>query len=592
MLASCTGPLGMHEAPSPYAVRDRGVLDESVQRAIEREIAGLPPEGRSIETEKAEDLVSPTVSERLDELDALGPATATGSTPFDLGADLTGADQSVLDLPISNAVASAVEHNLPLRSSRLQPAINREDLINAAAAFDFVLFASADLTKTDEPTPRPIIGTTPIGTGFDANERYRFETGISKDFTTGGTAVLSTDLTRFNNLGPGISFDPDPAYTAAVRLGITQPLLRGFGEDVNTAQIRLAGNSETRALEQLRGDLMSVAEATEFAYWELLLRWREVEIRQWLIDEGERVRKVLEGRRDYDVKDAEYTDAVARVESRKADLIRARRELRRSSDNLKRIINDPEYPVGSEIVLRPVDVFIDSAFTYDLTAMLREAIALRPEVRQAQLGIDDALIRQTVAANDKLPRLDLGASIAYLGLENSAADAYGNLTDGDFVDYVVGLNFEYPLGNRGPEARFRQARLRAAQSRVGYRSAVQTAVADVKGALRSVVTNFELIGATRATRLAQAENLRSLLALEETGNVDLTPEFLNLKFQRQESLAQARQQELQALVNFDQSLAALRRAMGTSLRERGIAIEVDGIDDREDDGNGFDAPAS
>ena len=54
----------------------------------------------------------------------------------------------------------------------------------------------------------------------------------------------------------------------------------------------------------------------------------------------------------------------------------------------------------------------------------------------------------------------------------------------------------------------------------------------------------------------------------------LTPEFLNLKFERQETLARARQEEVLALVNYDSAVAALYRAMGTGLSMNRINIEI------------------
>ena len=80
-------------------------------------------------------------------------------------------------------------------------------------------------------------------------------------------------------------------------------------------------------------------------------------------------------------------------------------------------------------------------------------------------------------------------------------------------------------------------------------------------------------GAGRSNRIAQAENLRALRVEEET-LAGLTPEFLNLKFQRQERLAVARFQEIQALAEYDRALASLHRAMGTGLSVNNIEVKV------------------
>src|SRR5439155_17084014 len=120
--------------------------------------------------------------------------------------------------------------------------------------------------------------------------RYRFETGIRQQFSTGAEVTLSTDLTRYDNHSPGLFLFPDPAYTTAARLGISQPLLRGFGSDVTQATIRIAQNAEQRSVEDLRANLMQTALDAESAYWNLVQAWRDLAIRQWLVDQGVQVR--------------------------------------------------------------------------------------------------------------------------------------------------------------------------------------------------------------------------------------------------------------------------------------------------------------
>jgi outer membrane protein TolC len=555
-------------------------LSPTIGAAIEREIESIRAEARTQITAQPPSEVEETLSERRAELEAIGPATEARQTPFSLGPDLTGADQREVSLTLKVAVSTAVANDLRVRVAALQPAINREDVINANAAFDFVLFANADMTKIDQPQPVSILNGVLLGTPFRASETYRFETGVSKRFRSGGELTVSTDLTRFRNNSPGFELFPDPAYTGAVRLGLVQPLLRGFGEDVNTATIRLASNAEASSVYQLTSELLALSEDIELNYWNLVFAWKLLEIRQWLVDVGDTVRESLYLRRDFDATPAEYSDAVARVEQRRADVIRARRLLRAASDNLKARMNDPELTVGSEVVLRPVDAFSNTPIDYNLRAIMQAALQNRPEIYQALLGIDDRAVAQMVADNNRLPVLNFAAEVAYFGQDDDSIDAYENTVDRDFIDYILGLAFEYPLGNRAAEANYRRARLERAQAVMAYQQTVQDVVLDVKSALRNVVTNFELIQATRSFRVAQAENLRTLEAEEPLRG--LTPEFLNLKFQRQEGLAEARVQELQALVNFNQSLAALYRSMGTGLRMHQIDIDVVGSpEDRE-----------
>jgi outer membrane protein len=573
---------------SPFEQTEAEIaLRRSVDAAIDRELAGFPADMPAQRLTRPPSDVQEALAERREELDAMGPAVT--DIPYGvetLGPDLLGREQQLVEVDLQSAISTAAQQNLAVQFSRLRPAISEADVTAAEAAFDWIFFGNAELTRTDQPQAVPVLMGVPLGSPNLVREQSRFETGLRRQLESGGSVTVSTDLTRFRSKS-GVEFSPDPAYSAAVRLGLQQPLLRGFGSDVNRAVIYLSRNQERRTIQDLRGDLLQLVSDVEIAYWNLAFALQNVAIQQWLVDVGIEVRDVLERRREFDTKLAQYADAVAVVEQRKSNVIRAQRQLRIASDRLKRLINDDQLTIGSEALLRPTDAMVDAPIAFSLRESVLTAMDARPEIQQAILGIDDAGIRQMLADNNRLPLLNLSAEMAYFGLDDGSGGSYEELGEGDFIDYLVGINLEIPIGNRAAEAEFRRARLERSAAVIGYRQAVQDVVLDVKTALRNVVTTYELIEATRSFRVAQAENLRALLVEEET-LASLTPEFLNLKFQRQDGLALARREELQALVNYNQSVADLYRAMGIGLRMNRIDLEIvdaDGpepIDDQAD----------
>ncbi len=577
-MSGCQSPLGSASPPS---------LEQTLRAAIAREIADATPDQASQvlrTTERPPSQVIEGLEARREELDRLTPWGAGDAEDsqrramaLELGPDLEGSSQQRVSISLEHAITRAVEHNLSLQAWRLLPAIRSEDVIEAEAIFDAILFANADYARTDAPRSVTVIGGVPLGTPSSKGESWRFDTGLSKRFASGATASISTDVMRFDNQTSGIGTSPDPAWTSALRLGVTQPLLRGFGRNANTAVIRLARNDRQRSVEDVRIALLRLADDTEAAYWDLVQAWAVLGIAEWLVDAGIEVRDVLERRREFDVSLAEYSDAVARVEQRRADVIRARRIVRAASDRLKALMNDPDISLAGEMVLLPTNELLDQPITYNLREALLAAIENRPEIDRAALAITDSDIRIAFADNQRLPALDLNAQAAILGLDDSLSDSYSEVGDMRFIDYVLGLAFQYPLGNRAADASYRRSRLERSASILAYRQALQDVVLDVKSALRNVIANYELIGATRSFRTAQAENLRALLVEEET-LAGLTPEFLNLKFQRQETLASARRQEIEAIASFDKAVSSLYRAMGTGLSMKNIEVEV--VDDR------------
>src|SRR6185295_13517721 len=134
-------------------------------------------------------------------------------------------------------------------------------------------------------------------------------------------------------------------------------------------------------------------------------------------------------------------------ETRLAQVLRAQNILRGASDNLKALINHPEAPIGSEVLLAAADDGVDAPISFALADVLTTAIRSRPEVQQAIISIDNTSIRQQVADNARLPRLDLRLQAQTSRVESHFDDAPPTLSENHFIDYLVGLQLEGPLGN-------------------------------------------------------------------------------------------------------------------------------------------------
>lgn len=583
--ASCLIAVGSVGCESPYQRQAEADLRRSVAAAVEREI-GPPSAGRTIRTTDAaaEDLES-ELDSRVEELAEIGPQRAAGGADLDLGVGLDGTTLEPVTLSLEEAIRAAVVQNLGIQNTRIDQAVAAAEVVKAEAAFDAVLGAGTTFARVDEPASDLLVDTGglpfAIGGGNEAviiqgtdAKQWGFTTDLNKRLTTGGGIDLSYEAERQSTRQQpgGTRLDPNPSTLSTVSLGLAQPLLRGFGEDVNTASIKLAQNADRRAALAIESELLDLVVRVEQAYWSLYLARQELVVANWLVGEGERIRDILGNRRGFDTTLAQYADAVATVESRKTRLIQARRDVGRAMDQLKLLINAPDLPVGSEVDVVPVDSMVESPYTFDLRDSITTALAQSPIIDAAILVIDDASIAEIVARNGRLPALDLKAEVSWLGLADGLGDSLQNI-DGTFVDYLVGLQFSQPIGNRAPESVLRQARLRRSGAVIQYRQAVQSTVLQVKNSIRDIEAGFALVGQARNFRLAQAENLRALEALRET-LAALTPEFLNLLFQRQERLGEAQLQELNSLVAYNLAIAELHRVTGTGLEANRIDLVV------------------
>jgi len=543
--------------------REPSEFEDSLERVLEKakEDGVQLPEGRK------------TVQQNLEAADELSGAEAYRDVAPDLGKNLLDGEQTptvVLDLQA--AIRKAVEHNLDLAVARLSPQISEQQLIQARAVFDAALFGSAFYDDTDTPQPP---GTVPGLSGDTQSNTRTLTTGIRKELRSGGNISAQANLERLqsNPTFLGVS----RYYDADVLLQLEQPLLRGFGSDVAEANIELAGIAKQTDVANLKLSLLDLALSVERAYWQLTAARQSLLIQQRLYERTIAMRDKLEPRFGTDLLLADLNEVNARIDQRYADVLRARQNVRSLSDRLKRLINDPDLPVIDETILAPADSPADAAIAFSLLDQVTTALQHRPEIATALLAIDDIDIRRVVADNAQLPVLNLVASTAFNGLDvNDGGDALGNTTDLNYIDYAIGVQFERPFGNRSARALFEQRTLERQQALENYRSQAQAVTLEVKDALRSVDTNFQLITTTRSQRRASALSLEVAdIQLREGGrneNESFTVR-VDRVLQRQDALAQAELAEVQALSDYMIALSELRRATGTGLNEAGVEVE-------------------
>ena len=510
--------------------------------------------------------------ERRNELDAMSGLEAYEDAPLQLGDDLLGRpfdEAQAVALTLDDAIRRAVANNLDVAVARFQPRIAYQEVARAEAVFDGEFFVEATYQNLDTPQPPGVIG----GLSGDIQGRdIQFNTGIRKPLAYGTLFTLETDP-RFQRQQPTFNAFDD-FFTASIAATVEQPLLEGFGRDVNRAEIRLARNATLDQRQALRRTLLTIVADVHEAYWDLFFARSNLLIQQRLLERTVEDRDRLVQRRDFDVSPVRITEANSFVELRRSDVIRSRQRVRLASDALKNLINAPDLPVAGETLVLPADAPTRAPITFNLLELVSQALRLRPEMEQALLDISDTRIRLDVARNARLPELNAFFTVALNGLDDSnLEDVYeDDIFELDYIDYIVGLSFEQALGNRGDTAAFRRRSLEREQATTAYRRRAQATVLEVKTALRNIITAYELIGASRASRRAAADSLRAIEAQEEAG-VALTPEFLlDLKLATQQRLADAESAEVEAIADYNTAIAELFEASGTLLDRHGVDV--------------------
>jgi outer membrane protein TolC len=507
----------------------------------------------------------PLRGERVEEKvpPATGPAIGT-----------TG--ERVVRMSLREMVQRGVANSLDVKVASYTPAIEQTRVTEAEARFDPTFFTNIQYSQENVLGP----SATNIGADTDITtfRTYSAQIGLRQDLESGGrvevryepahTERAPNDTSAF---GGGIS--PNPFWTSELTLQVTQPLLRDFGADVNRARIEINRNNQRIGLADYREQLEKNVSDTERTYWQLVQAMRDVQIADELLRRTLSTGDLLWKRRGQDVGRQQLSQANSSIETRRTILIRARARVRDLSDQLKRLINDPEFPVASNILILPADQALGEEVQFNEVDQINTAMENRHELGQQQLRVDNAGIAADVAKNNLLPQLNMVGSLGFQGLDEDWPGAVGEQWEFNAIDYTIGLQLEIPIGNRAARAIWKRAQLQRLQAIDQYRALIDEVSLNVRIALRQVQTTWDEIYGSRRATLAAADALAAIEEREKAEQAGLTPEFVNRKLDLQAELAQNESREAEAMSNYMVAISDLERAKGTLLRYNNIIME-------------------
>lgn len=469
-----------------------------------------------------------------------------------------------VDLALEQAIRLALLNSLDIRAASFEPAISREEMTRAAAEFDYTVFSSLSHVRTDDPEAS--------GVASSQSRQIPWDVGVRKRTAIGTELELKYALSRTTD--NGVFTVSEPRYESQLSLELTQPLLRLGGADVNLAALRLArlGYAITRA--RFREQVERIVTDVQTAYWALVQARTDVEIQQRLLDKTIETRDRVKKRVEIDATEVEVKQTEAAVETRRAVLVRSRKVVLDVQAQLARLLADPRLGLVGEYTINPVTPPVTHGVIVDATDQLVNALTHSPILDQARLAIATADVNVQVAQNGTLPVLNFAASASIRGAEHVPGRAAGEMLTFDFLSHSVGLLFEVPLGNRGPRAELRKRRYERLQAVNQLQNIADQLAVAVNEAIRQIATTFEEVKAQRAAVKALRVQLQALEATEQIRG-RLTPEFLQVKLQAQESLALAERSEIQAVVNYNTALVDLARITGTTLQRRNIQLAAE-----------------
>lgn len=474
------------------------------------------------------------------------------------------AEKTSRNLTLADCVGLALENNLDLQIQTIARDVAQKDVDAAQGGYDPNLSISAK--RAHEET---------LGSADAESERLEGESDVdSYEASVGGATGLgglSYEIGARTGDSSGTSGAENPFDTSSGSAGLTltQPLLKGFKTDGTRYQVAIARRQSAEADVQLEAKIQDVLSQVETAWYALLQAHESILVQEDAVRLATQLyednrRKVQIGAMSIlDEKQAESQAAAAR-----ADLSSAKRTYAEAQNRLKTLLfadhrttRDLDIAAIGELSPGPVDV--------DSAASGERAMEKRPDLRQARMALERQGIAVSYQRNQTLPSLDLvgGAGVAASG-EESQGDVVDRMESADEPYWTAGVTLFFPLGNRAAKARHAQSLANEEKMKLELRQLEETALVEVDDAAAAVTTGLERVNATKEARKYAEQALAAEQRKLENGK---STSFVVLQLQR--DLTRARNDAIQARMDYNQQCAALALAEGAMLERHGVAFE-------------------
>lgn len=495
------------------------------------------------------------------------------------------------ELELSGVLKLAVEGNIDLASNAVDIEISEANVLAANGAYDLFINAGISGSITESPQRGSQFqfsrGSRQIGANF----------GLQQKFITGGSIQFGVNANRTQTDQPINPFDADSGvttlseYRLVPQLTFSHPLLRGAGVRVNRADLNRAKIATSSAEATRQVTAQNLVRDIVTSYWDLLFAHRDLENKRRSVElaqkQLERTRALVSAGRlsPVDAKAVEQSVAV-----RESDVITAEAALLDASLNVRTLAGQ-QFADRDILGVLPTTDPVVKPQVVDTRAQVEKSLANNPQVRQLQLAIASRRIDELVAANNRLPQLDMsvtftpqGRSVDTIpdagtgdpGSQGGWGEAFRNIfsdnvaNDGLLADWTLtgNVTLTWDVQNRGPKGQHQAAVLQIEKSRIQLEQTRQQIAASVIRAANGLRTASKVMEVSEISLELAQDNLAAEQARFDVGrstNFDV--------LQRLDEVDQAAANALNAQISYLKALVQLQALNGEILPAYGLEVQ-------------------
>ena len=374
---------------------------------------------------------------------------------------------------------------------------------------------------------------------------------------------------RFTSDAPRTPFSPQ--LGSDLDLQVTQPLLRGFKVDPFRQAVLQNRNALAIADVQLAQRITLTSRNVRHAYYNLILAITSANVAQGSLDLARQSLRNNERRVEVGtMASIDIVEAEAEVARQEEAVIVRQGLIQAAEDNLRTLILDPASPEFWTTKLEPSEQPVLTDRPVDEAGAIRNALANRTDLVVLRKQIEGVDLDIKFNQNQKLPAIDLNAAYGTTGVggtqrqfandgiqilgtsQRSFNDVLRDVFGNSYRSWSFAVNVSYPIGSSQADVALASSKMEREQANVALRQIEVGITAQVREAVRDISTTLQRVQATRKARdlmdrRLEAENKRLAVGLSDTFRL----------FQAQRDLDNAKQSELQAIIDYNRALIDL-----------------------------------
>jgi len=467
-----------------------------------------------------------------------------------------------IELAMIDCVAMALKSNTEINIERITPHIEDNNILIQKSRFEPHFTFDGSFSESIRQDPSTLFDTNVLKT-----KDTIFDFGYNQKFTTGADVALDFFNNRTYSNSP--TFIPNPAYESEAEISISQPLLRGAGLAVNTADFRISKNNKLKSIQDFTQEVINVLTDVKKAYYNFQYSREQYIVAQKSLRRVEDLHRINKEKYAKGLaSDIDIVESEAEVARISQALYESEAIMKLAEDTLKLITNLVDDPTlwNQRIVLL-------EGLGYEKTAVnlpdaIKTAFIYRPDYEAAKIGLRNRDIIVVVNENGMLPIVNLDASYGLNGLDKFYGKGLANIGGGKYNNWTIGVSVDVPLIGDENRGKYEKAKFEKEQTLLAFQRLEQKIILDVRNAARDIDINYKKLEASKISRESEDKNYTAQELRFKAGLVSTLDIVIY-----QERLARAEVSYVKSIINYNVSLIELSRAQGTMLLDDNITLE-------------------